>query len=467
MAKGANFDFIKSAHEYIYLQLHKKFTFPMKYFANIVISNFIAAGILGCPASAFAQGVLSKVDLQKCGKIENDLVRLACFDALHARTQGVPGAPPSVKGIGLWQVASERSKVDDSITSVTALLPALGPVLVGSKSVVPRAIARCQDGDLDFYISWGGVIGSTDHEVTIRLDSKDARVGSWSVSTDHMATFYTGDTKALLEGLANAKKLVARTTPQGENAVMATFNPSGFANVLPNILKACEKVQLTLPKKRRELDTSKSEEDKRLKDMELAKAQEEKLRKEIEIAKAEEERLRKEIEARKIEEEKRRKEMELAKAKGEEEQRQKAIEAAKALEAQRLREEQAQSERLRKNALERALKLAGTAVSTGDPNTSGLANSNVAPSADYGAKLRAAIRPNILSFKDLSPDLAAEYLVQTDTTALIVSAKLAKSSGNTYWDDVALKAILKTERLPKDIDGRTPSSIMLILRPQD
>ena len=467
----------------------------MKYFANIVLSNFIAAGILGCPSSAFAQGVLSKVDLQKCGKIENDLVRLACFDALHARTQGVPGAPPSVKGIGLWQVASERSKVDDSITSVTALLPALGPVLVGSKSVVPRAIARCQDGDLDFYISWGGVIGSTDHEVTIRLDSEDARVGSWSVSTDHMATFYTGDSKALLEGLAKAKKIVVGTTPQGEKAVMATFNASGFSNVVPDILKTCEKIQLTEAKKRKELETSKAEEAKRLKDVELAKAQEEKLRKEIEIArteeeklrkeiearkleeekrrreieaaKAEEEKLRKEIEARKIEEEKRRKEIELAKAKADEEQRQKGIEAAKALEAQRLREEQAQSEKLRKDARERALRLAGTAVGSGDPNTSGPAISNIAPSADYGAKLRAAIRPHIASFKELSPDLAAEYLVQTDTSALIVSAKLAKSSGDAYWDDVALKAILKTERLPKDIDGRAPSSITVVLRPRD
>ena len=453
----------------------------MKYFVNILVSNFIAAGILAFTGSTFAQGVPSKVDLQKCGKIENDLVRLACFDALHARTQGVPGAYGPVKGVGLWQVASERSKIDGPITSVTALLPALGPVLIGSKSVVPRAIARCQDGDLDFYISWGGVIGSTDHEVTIRLDAEDARVGSWSVSTDHMATFYTGDSKALLEGLAKAKKIVVGTTPQGEKAVMATFNVSGFSNVVPDILKTCEKIQLTEAKKRKELETSKAEEAKRLKDVELAKAQEEKLRKEIEIARTEEEKLRKEIEARKLEEEKRRKEIEavkaeeekrrkeieLGKAKADEAQRQKGIEAAKVLEAQRLREEQAQSEKLRKDARERALRLAGTAVGSGDPNTSGPASSNIAPSADYGAKLRAAIRPHIASFKELSPDLAAEYVVQTDTSALIVSAKLAKSSGDAYWDDVALKAILKTERLPKDNDGRAPSSIIVVLRPRD
>ena len=437
----------------------------MKYFVNILFINFIGAGILIFSTPTFAQGVPSKSDLQKCGKIENELVRLACFDALHARTQGAPGTYAPVKGTGLWQVTSERSKLDGSTTSVTALLPAIGPVSIGSKSVVPRAIARCQEGDLDFYISWGGVIGSTDHEVTIRLDAEDARVGSWPVSTDHTATFYTGDTKALLDGLARAKKLVGRTTPQGESAVMATFNVSGFANVVPDILKTCGKIQL---KMRKEQEASKVEDEKRQKEMGSTKAKEEKLRKEIEIAKAEEEKLRKEIEVAKAEEEKRRNEIELAKAKAEEEQRQKAIEAAKALEAQRLREEQAQSEKLRKDARERALKLAGTAVSSVDANTSSSpAISNVAPSADYIAKLRAAIRPHIASFDQYRPNLTVEYLVHTDVNGLITSAKLAKSSGDTYWDQVTLKAILKTERLPADNEGRFPSPITVVLGPRD
>ncbi len=385
-------------------------------------------------APSSAQVTPSKSDMQKCAKSENELVRLACFDALQGRTQAAAGASAPIKGLGLWQITSERSKTDNSITSFTALLPAPAPITIGSKASVPKAIARCQEGDLDFYISWGGNVGTTDQEVTTRLDVEDARVGSWSVSTDHTATFYGGDTKAFLEGLANAKKLMVRTTPSGGKPVMTTFNPLGFSNVLPDILKTCEKFQMAQAKKRKELEAAKAEEEKRLKDAELAKAQEERVRKElerkelerkelerkeleiakaeedklrkaievakaeeekrrkeIEIAKAEEEKRRKEIEIAKAEEEKRRKEIEIAKAEEEkrrkeieiakaeelrrkeieiakaaEELRRKEIEIAKAQEADRLRDEQAQSEKLRKDALERALKQAGAAVSNDD-----------------------------------------------------------------------------------------------------
>jgi len=381
----------------------------------LFLSSFIAAGMLSFCAPSFAQVTPSKSDMQKCAKSENELVRLACFDALQGRTQGATGASAPIKGLGLWQITSERSKTDNSITSFTALLPAPAPITIGSKASVPKAIARCQEGDLDFYISWGGNVGTTDQEVTTRLDVEDARVGSWSVSTDHTATFYGGDTKAFLEGLANAKKLMVRTTPSGGKPVMTTFNPLGFSNVLPDILKTCEKFQMAQAKKRKELEAAKAEEEKRLKDAELAKAQEDRVRKELErkelerkeleIAKAEEDKLRKAIEVAKTEEEKRRKEIEIAKAEEEkrrkeieiakaeelrrkeieiakaaeelrrkaieiakaaEELRRKEIEIAKAQEADRLRDEQAQSEKLRKDALERALKQAGAAVSNDD-----------------------------------------------------------------------------------------------------
>ena len=405
----------------------------MNHLIPIFLSSVIAAGMLSFCVPSFAQVTPSKSEMQKCAKSENELLRLACFDALQVRTEGAAGTSAPVKGLGLWQITSERSKTDNSITSFTALLQAPGPVTIGSKAAVPKAIARCQEGDLDFYISWGAVVGTTDHEVSTKLDGEDARVGSWSVSTDHTATFYVGDTKALLEGLANAKKLVVRTTPSGGKPVMATFNPSGFSNALPDILKTCEKFQAAQAKNRKELEAARAEEEKRRKDAEFAKAQEERVRKELErkeleIAKAEEDKLRKAIEAAKVEEEIRRKEIEIVKAeeekrrkeieiaKAEEEKRRKDIEIAKveeekrrkeieiakiaeelrlkeialkkveeelrlkeialkkalaeeeqrqkALEADRLREEQAQSEKLRKDALERALKQAGTAVSS-------------------------------------------------------------------------------------------------------
>ena len=176
-------------------------------------------------------------------------------------------------------------------------------------------------------------------------------------------------------------------------------------------------------KPRKELDTGKAEQD-----MPLPKPTDDKSRKELEAAKSAEEKLRKESEA----------------AMAELEQRLKA------------KAEQAQSEKLRKDQLERTMKQVpgtGTGAQTGSPD------------AEYGAKVREAIRPHFLLIKEVSPNLTAEYLVKTVANGKIVDAKLIKSSGDTYLDDVALKAILKTERLPPDKDGKVPSPMVIVISP--
>ena len=180
----------------------------------------------------------SRADIQTCGKIDDDLSRLACFDALHVRVQGAPSVSPPVRGVGLWEVSTGRSQIDDS-TSVTALLTASQPVGTGYRQPSPTVVAHCKEGDLDFYTVWDVFVGSGKHPVTMRLDADDARIDTWSVSTDHKATFYSGKVTVLFEALAKAKKLVVRTTPFGESPVMTSFDVSGFANVRPAILKAC------------------------------------------------------------------------------------------------------------------------------------------------------------------------------------------------------------------------------------
>jgi len=181
--------------------------------------------------------------------------------------------------------------------------------------------------------------------------------------------------------------------------------------------------------------------------------------------KAEESKRRKELDAAKAQETKRVKEIEAAKAA--EKKRLKDQEIAKQQEADRLREEQAQSENLRKDARERALKLAGAAAGSGSASSTGTAAQNAGPSANYGAKVVAAIRPNIASIKELSASLTAEYDVYTDASGKIMSAKIRKRSGDAYWDDAALSAILKTEKLPLDENGRVPSPMTISLRPRD
>jgi len=139
-------------------------------------------------------------------------------------------------------------------------------------------------------------------------------------------------------------------------------------------------------------------------------------------------------------------------------------EQAKKLEEAKAREETAQSEQRLKEATERALRLAGA---SGSGSATGTASHSSGPTAKYGAKVVAAIRPNISQLKEFSASLMADYAVYTDASGKVISAKLVKPSGDPAWDEVALNAILKTDRLPLDENGRVPSPMTIGLKPRD
>ncbi len=246
------------------------------------------------------------------------------------------------------------------------------------------------------------------------------------------------------------ESIVAPPVPAPEPARTAPPpSPNLDADIATAERKAQEKKkqQERRQNEKRELEQRKEETLK----AEKQKAEESKRRKELDAAKAQDAKRLKEIEAAKVAEKKRLKDQEIAKQQ----------------EADRLREEQAQSEILRKDARERALKLAGAATGSGSASSTGTAAQSAGPSANYGAKVVAAIRPNIASIKELSASLTAEYDVYTDASGKIMSAKIRKRSGDAYWDDAALSAILKTEKLPFDENGRVPSPMTISLRPRD
>jgi colicin import membrane protein len=144
----------------------------------------------------------------------------------------------------------------------------------------------------------------------------------------------------------------------------------------------------------------------------------------------------------------------------------KAAEAARKKEAQQAAEEAAQSDQRRKEAKDRALRLAGAAVGNGEADAKGSAAQSAGPSASYGGKIVAAIRPNITQLKEIAGNPSVEYDVYTDASGNVLSAKLRKKSGDPYWDEAALNAILKTGKLPRDENGRVPSPMTIALEPK-
>jgi len=89
------------------------------------------------------------------------------------------------------------------------------------------------------------------------------------------------------------------------------------------------------------------------------------------------------------------------------------------------------------------------------------------PSESYAGRIRARIKPNIVFTDDAAINNPAEVEVITKPDGTILSRRLIKASGNKAWDDAVLKAIDKTEILPRDIDGRAYSPLVISFNPYE
>ncbi len=143
-------------------------------------------------------------------------------------------------------------------------------------------------------------------------------------------------------------------------------------------------------------------------------------------------------------------------------QEQKQAADKKAAEDKREREEAA--ERQRQENIRRML---GQAGASGAPQATGTAQQSAGPSAGYGARVAARIKPNVVFTETVTGNPRAEVEVRTLPDGTIAGRRIVKSSGNTDWDEAVLKAIDRTATLPRDTDGRVPSSLIIGLRPQD
>ena len=150
--------------------------------------------------------------------------------------------------------------------------------------------------------------------------------------------------------------------------------------------------------------------------------------------------------------------------------RQQQIERLKELEAQKkqqqaLEERQArQREADRRKNIERML---GQAGASGEAGATGGALQSAGPSASYAGRIKARVRPNIVFADEIAGNPSAEVEVRAAADGTILGRRLLKSSGVAAYDNAVLRAIDKTEVLPRDVDGRVPASLLLVFRARD
>ena len=112
-------------------------------------------------------------------------------------------------------------------------------------------------------------------------------------------------------------------------------------------------------------------------------------------------------------------------------------------------------------------RMAGLAGATGAPTATGSALQSAGPSADYIGRIKGRIRPNV-SFPDTLPgNPAVEIDIRLAPDGRIVSSRISKRSGVPEWDDAVLRAIERTEVLPRDENGKVPPAMTIVYRPRD
>ena len=215
--------------------------------------------------------------------------------------------------------------------------------------------------------------------------------------------------------------------------------------------------EIALAKKR------KAEEEKKLQD--ALKAEE---RRKEEVKKEAEKKAKAKLDAKKEEErkDKERKDKEKEKERADKERKEKEVKKQQEQKDSKAAAEEAKKlEAIRKENMKR---MAGLAGASGADNATGTAMKASGPSDSYGGRIRGRIKPNItFDPSSVAGNPAAEVEVRCAPDGTIVSSKLVKSSGSPAWDNAVLKAIAKTEILPRDTDGRVHSPLLLVFKPND
>jgi len=127
--------------------------------------------------------------------------------------------------------------------------------------------------------------------------------------------------------------------------------------------------------------------------------------------------------------------------------------------------EKAEAERLEKMRQDNLKRIQGQAGATGGPTATGTAARDAGPSASYAGRIIARVKPNIVMTEAITGSPRAEVEVRAAPDGTIIGKRLIKSSGNKDWDEAVLRAIDRTEVLPRDTDGRVPSPIAIGFTP--
>jgi colicin import membrane protein len=164
-------------------------------------------------------------------------------------------------------------------------------------------------------------------------------------------------------------------------------------------------------------------------------------------------------------EEKKQAELDKQKDQLKKEQAEKQARAKEEQRKQDLKDAQALAEQ-RQKAIKRMEGLAGVG-GNGAANSTSTSLEAKALSNSYQGRIRAYIKRFHTYTETVAGNPVTEIEIRTASDGSILSRKVTKPSGTKSWDEAALNAIDKAERLPLDENGRSPSPMTIIWSAQE
>lgn len=181
-------------------------------------------------------------DFSDCGKIDNDLDRLACYDKISGRTPATQFLSPA----GKWGVRIDKSPFKDT-TDVFMSIASDEPINCGriSGPAYAQLHLRCHENTTAIYISTQCHLTSSQYNdyggVEVRIDDAPSRKVAMdsSTSNDSLGLWSGGKAIPFIKTMIGKDVMLTRFTPYSESPVTARFQISGLGEAIKPLRESC------------------------------------------------------------------------------------------------------------------------------------------------------------------------------------------------------------------------------------
>jgi type VI secretion system protein VasI len=189
------------------------------------------------PSPSRAATGIDPKELARCAANNNPVLRLSCFDDLAKKFNQAPKTVNTTSSSkGAWRTSTDMDPLTDKSVHFAIIDATEARGRFGDRISM---VVRCKNEEIEAYINWNTFLGTDEITVTHRVDKSPATTATWSISTDHKASFMP-EPQSTLERFLGAASYVVNLTPYSESPITAIFNIAGAEQAFRDIRRDCQ-----------------------------------------------------------------------------------------------------------------------------------------------------------------------------------------------------------------------------------